>query len=412
MDDIKLFGTLEPVESGESVQPIKILLAVCDPADRAIARASLIDTKLPLDIEETDSEEATLHALISRRYDCALVECVGRGTEQTVLDLLTRARSETLITPVVAITDRVAENTTEVLVAGALDYLIKDRITPFTLGQTILRAVQFARNKVTHGESRQQLLQARQQAIMARDAALEASQVKSQFLAYITHELKTPLNSIAGYANLIEDELADASMDHLTPNVQKIAEACKYLGELVSDLLDLSRLEAGKLPLDIIPVNVSDVASEASALVTPLIQGNGNTLCVQLSSDLPLIHTDRLRLCQILINLLSNAAKYTTGGTITLHAQCVEDSGEKMLKLTVEDTGVGIAPEEMPKLFEPYTQIKPSGEQKPAGTGLGLSLSRLLCWALKGDIHAESTPGKGSVFSVLLPVTMGDGKQA
>jgi signal transduction histidine kinase len=406
VDNIEVFGSLDPAGPASEGKRISILLSVCDPTARAAARATLLETSLFLEIDEVDSQEATLHALISKRYDCALIECVKTGNEKTVLDLLARVQTEIIATPVVALTDEVAEDAAaEVLKAGALDYLIKDRITPYALSQSILRAMQLARRDGSAAGASQQLISERDQAIVARDAALEASRVKSQFLAFVTHELKTPLNAILGYADLLEDELTESSLHDLADNVLKIREAGKYLGELVSDLLDLSRLEAGKLRLVMAPVQIAEAISEATVMVAPLLDANGNTLSLDIAPDLPVVNTDGLRLRQILINLLSNAAKFTSDGTITVRAQCSVEAGKRTLEISVADTGAGIPPDQLGQLFEPYHQIEMTRKYNLSGTGLGLTLSRLLCWALGGEILVESVLGTGSKFTVLFPVT-------
>lgn len=396
-------GNLPP-ESSEN--RIKVLLAVCDPSARAAARAALLETSLFLDIDEADTQQATLHALLTTRYDCALIECVKTGSQETILDLLSRIQTEIIATPVVALTEAIPEEAAvEVLKAGALDYLIRDRITPYALAQSILRAIQVARQQRSISGATRQSIRDRDEAIAARDAALEASRVKSQFLAFVTHELKTPLNAIVGYADLLEEELTGSSLPELTVNVLKIREAGNYLARLIADLLDLSQLESGKLRLQNTKIDVAQVVSEATSLTSNLLGANGNTLVVEIAPDLPPIEADDLRLRQILINLLSNASKFTLHGQITVRVECHDDAGTRFLYLRVTDTGTGIAEDQLARLFEPYHQIDTSRKHRLSGTGLGLTLSRLLCWAMGGDILVESVLGTGSTFTVLLPIS-------
>lgn len=407
MDEVALVGTGKTVPVVSKADRIKVLLGVCCPTARATARAALVETSLLLDIEETHSQEATLHALLTSRYDCALLECITTGEQETILDLLTRAQNDILTTPVVALTEAIPEEAAaEVLKAGALDYLIRDRITPYALGQSILRAVQTAKQqRAALATSAQSLIRDRDQAIIARDGALEASRVKSQFLAFITHELKSPLNAIVGYADLLEEELEDALLPDLKDSAGKIREAGNYLGRLICDLLDLSKLEVGKLRLHITAVDLSKMIHDAVSLTSNLIRENGNTLTVEIAPDLTTIHTDDLRLRQILVNLLSNAAKFTSQGQITVQVECLHEADGSVLYIKVSDTGSGIGADQLVRLFEPYHQIDMSLKHRLSGTGLGLTLSRLLCWAMGGNILVESELGTGSTFTILLPLT-------
>jgi signal transduction histidine kinase len=408
------YATLQPggqgIPTGSAGNRIKVLLAVCDPEARALARTALSNTSLFLDIDETDTQQATLQALLTSRYDCAFIECVKSGTRETLLELLARIQHEIITTPVVALTEAVPEETAlEVLKAGAVDYIVRDRITPYALAQSILRATQVARAPRVNSASSQQLIRDRDDAIVARDAALEASRVKSQVLAFITHELKTPLNAIVGYADLLEEELADTPAQELTAHVHKIRVAGNYLGRLIADLLDVSKLEAGKLLLLNAPVDLAEVVSHAASLTQGIMRTNGNTLTVEISPDLPPVETDDLRLRQILVNLLSNAAKFTSHGQIKVHVECYDEGCAELLYIAVSDTGGGIPADQLARLFEPYHQVHTSEKHRQAGTGLGLSLSRLLCWAMGGDILVESTPGTGSTFTVLLPINPSKG---
>lgn len=405
MDEIEVTPSDAILRRGSKENRIKVLLAVCNAEARAAARAALLETSLFLDIDETDSQEATLHALLTSRYDCALIECLKIGSQETILDLLARIQTEIIATPVIALTEEIPEEAAvDVLKAGALDYLIRDRITPYALAQSILRAIQVARQQRSISRGTGQIIRDRDEAILARDAALEASRVKSQFLAFITHELKTPLNAIFGYTDLLEEELTESSMPELATSVLKIREAGNYLGRLISDLLDVSQLETGKLRLQNTRVDIAQLVSEAAELISNTLQENGNTLVVEIAPDLPPIEADDLRLRQILINLLSNAAKFTSHGQITVRVECPDEAGARFLYMTVTDTGSGIADDQLARLFEPYHQIEMSRKHRLSGTGLGLTLSRLLCWSMGGDILVESVLGTGSTFTVLLPV--------
>jgi signal transduction histidine kinase len=237
----------------------------------------------------------------------------------------------------------------------------------------------------------------------ARDQALEASRAKSTFLANMSHELRTPLNAIIGYSELLSEELPPQGFDNERMDLQKIRSAAQHLLELVSEILDLAKIEAGKLELAIEPVDVFTLLEEAVAVVEHASAANRNTLKVECSSG-GVIQTDRIRLRQILINLLGNAAKFTEDGSIIVRCSRVNRERKDWVLIEVQDTGIGIPPEHLSRLFENFQQVDSSSTRKYGGTGLGLAISRRIARTLGGDITAVSRPGEGSTFTVTMPV--------
>lgn len=228
----------------------------------------------------------------------------------------------------------------------------------------------------------------------ARDQALAASQAKSSFLANMSHEFRTPLNAIIGYSDMLLEESALA--DGQERDLVRIRESGTHLLKLVNGLLDLSKVEAGKMELDISSVPLSSLLREVEDTVRPQIQQQENQLIVKLPETPITLQTDVLKLKQCLINLLGNAAKFTQRGTLKMIAS-VE---HPVLSVEVHDTGIGMSPEQMKMVFIPFTQADASTTRKYGGTGLGLTLARRFAQLLGGDIQVRSELGKGSVFTL------------
>jgi signal transduction histidine kinase len=245
---------------------------------------------------------------------------------------------------------------------------------------------------------------------LARDAAEAANSSKSQFLANMSHELRTPLNAIIGYSDLLIEEAEELDAQDLVPDLDKIRSSGKHLLGLINDVLDLSKIEAGKMEMSLETFEVRDVVSAVAAMVRPLVEKNGNVLEMSIASDVGTMHADLTRVRQILLNLLGNASKFTSKGTVSL-AVTREDSKEReWIVFAVRDTGIGMTPEQLSRLFQPFTQADPSTTRKYGGTGLGLSISQRLSRLMNGTISVVSEPGMGSIFTVRLPVEVTDAK--
>jgi len=249
----------------------------------------------------------------------------------------------------------------------------------------------------------QQLKLVNEKLVSARDHAIDASKAKSAFLANMSHELRTPLNAIIGYSELIEEESQDAERQSLT-DLAKIRAAARHLLALIDDILDVSKIEAGKMDLFIEPFDSRELLDEVVATIQPLAARNRNTLVLDLGQDLGVLIMDRTKLKQVALNLLSNACKFTHEGSVRLSVRRSRGPGGEWLRLEVEDSGIGIAQGRLEELFQPFRQADESTTRKYGGTGLGLSISRHYCQMMRGSIEAVSSPGGGSMFTVQLPV--------
>ncbi|HZO68927.1 MAG TPA: ATP-binding protein [Kribbellaceae bacterium] len=231
----------------------------------------------------------------------------------------------------------------------------------------------------------------------------EASQHKSQFLANMSHELRTPLNAIIGYSEMLQEEAEDLGEQTFLPDLQRINAAGKHLLGLINDILDLSKIEAGRMDLFIEPFEVGQLVQDVQAIVQPLMDKNGNTLVVAYPHDVGTMQADLTKVRQTLFNLLSNAAKFTDHGTISLTAAREPDD---WLRFAVKDTGIGMTEEQLGRLFEAFSQAEASTRSRYGGTGLGLAISRHFCQMMGGDLTVESVHGEGSTFTVRLPTVV------
>ena len=229
----------------------------------------------------------------------------------------------------------------------------------------------------------------------------EASQHKSQFLANMSHELRTPLNAIIGVSEMLRED-AEALKQDLEP-LDRVLGAGRHLLALINDILDLSKIEAGRMELHLETFSLVPVIKDVAKTIEPMATKNDNRLFIDCLASLGTIHADQTRFRQSLLNLASNANKFTERGIITIAAREGQDSGRDWVTLAVTDTGIGMTPEQMGKLFQEFSQASSATASKYGGTGLGLAISRRFCQMMGGDITVESEPGRGSTFTIRLP---------
>jgi signal transduction histidine kinase len=251
-----------------------------------------------------------------------------------------------------------------------------------------------------------QLTIALEQQLAAVEAARERAEIsntaKSTFLANMSHELRTPLNAIIGYAELVAEAIGDRDDDlgELGRDIDRIRLSARHLLGLINDILDISKIEAGEMRIDIRRVDLGRMIRDVRAAVELLIRNRGNELVVEIEPDLGELDSDGMKIRQILINLLGNAAKFTENGTVTLR---VARAGTNAIRFDVVDTGIGIAKHKLELLFEPFVQADASSSRRFGGTGLGLTICRHFAGMLDGTLTAESEPGKGSTFTLTVP---------
>jgi signal transduction histidine kinase/CheY-like chemotaxis protein len=234
----------------------------------------------------------------------------------------------------------------------------------------------------------------------ARDQAEEANRTKSAFLATMSHELRTPMNAIIGYSEMLLEEAEDTGDNWMQPDLDKILSSARHLLQLINDILDLSKIEAGRMTVFLEDVDIAKTAADIASTIQPLVTKNHNNFVLRCPAGIGSMRTDLTKLRQTLFNLLSNACKFTENGTVTLEITRQEDG---VVSFAVSDTGIGMESHQLEKLFGEFVQADASTTRKYGGTGLGLAISRKFCRLLGGDITVASTPGRGSTFTATLP---------
>jgi len=243
----------------------------------------------------------------------------------------------------------------------------------------------------------------------ARDDAIEANRVKSAFLANMSHELRTPLNAIIGYSSILKEEAEDAGHDAYFEDLDRIQQAGRHLLSLINDVLDISKIEAGKQELYLETFDVPQMLDEVMNTIQPLAEQNANTLSLEIEEDIGSMHSDLTKIRQMLFNLLSNACKFSQNGKVTTRVRRETDEADVQICFQVSDNGIGMTEDQLEKVFEAFTQADSSTTRDYGGTGLGLAITRNFSHVLGGSLDVDSTYGLGTTFTLRLPAVVEDG---
>ncbi len=288
-------------------------------------------------------------------------------------------------------------------VIALLEYLVVGGVM-VAICEALRRAILDNERTFAALERSQAALQAaKEEADAARTAAEDANKAKSAFLANMSHELRTPLSAVIGYSEMLEEEVEELGQATMLADLGKIKSNAKHLLSLINDVLDLSKVEANKMDMFLEKLDVVGFVTEAASTVDSLVRRRGNTLVLDVAADAGAMRTDIVKLRQCLFNLLSNAAKFTENGRITLAVRREALPGGDWLTFAVRDTGIGMTPEQLARLFQRFTQADETTTRQFGGTGLGLALSRAFAQLLGGDVAVDSTHGQGTCFTLRLP---------
>ena len=381
-----------PSPRGHASDPIRLLLVEDDSNDAILLRRMLGSVKTArFTITQAERLADSLHRLASERFDVVLLDLSLPDSQG--LETFSRVDAAAPTVPVVVLSGLADEAVSVSAVQkGAQDYLVKGQVT----GDLLARAVRYAieRHVMLADLARRNADLGR-----AREQAERESRFKSKFLANMSHELRTPLNAIIGFSELLEQEVAGALNDKQKEYVRYVLTSARHQLQLVNEILDLSKIEAGRVELAREWTPLGAIVDAVQGIVRPLADKQGVRLDLAIAANLPDMFIDPVRIRQVLYNLLSNGIKFTPrGGVVTLSARQTFDH----VDLSVEDTGVGIRDEDMGRLFREFERIETPDQTE--GTGLGLALARRLVELHGGAISVDSEVGRGSRFTVRLPV--------
>ena len=242
---------------------------------------------------------------------------------------------------------------------------------------------------------------------IAMEKARSASQAKTDFLAKVSHELRTPLNAIIGYSEMLIEESEDDGLETYTDDLTKIHSSGEHLLTLINDILDISKIEAGKMDLYLEDFKLKDFISQVISTAQPLVEKNRNKMVVEFDDSIGTLRNDETKLRQVLLNLLSNAAKFTEGGVIKLK---ISKAARSSVKFELSDTGIGMTPKQLKNVFEEFMQAETSTSKKYGGTGLGLPISKKITEMMDGKIEIKSKVGEGTTFTITIPKTIKEKK--
>ena len=402
-------------------KPISILVVDDDEIDRMALHRSLKSTPLLTTIKEAVNAEEALETVFEYSYDCIFVDYHLPG--QNGLALVKQIRERGIDTPLIVLTGQGSEQTAvELMKAGASDYLPKNKLSPETLTRIVRSALRMHQAEILVrqtnlrlSEKNKQLerinreLETKQQQIYRQNLQLqEVSRLKSEFLATMSHELRTPLNAIIGFSQILLNGKKGILSSTQKDMLGRVLSNGRHLLELISDVLELSKIEAGRLDLELHSLDLVELVEATVDELRSLALQKNLDISVDIALDDPIATNDPVRVRQVLTNLLSNAIKFTQRGSITvslkpLIADDEAGSPSERILLSVADTGCGISEFDLPYIFEVFHQSDQKTNRHHAGTGLGLAITYSLVKIMHGEIAVESQVDKGSTFRVELP---------
>lgn len=392
---------------------LKILLVDDDLVDRMAVRRSLKKAGVQMDLSEAEDCTKAIAILKEKNFDCVFLDY--HLPDQDGLDLLKDIQAIGVKVPLIVLTGQGDERiAVEMMKAGACDYLSKSRVSPETLFQILQNALrihkaemeaQLANQRLRETNEllisqNQELEQQRQQIELQNEKLKEVSQLKSDFLAIMSHELRTPMNAIMGFSQMLMLQRHGSLTAKQKQMVERIFNNGQNLLTLLNEVLDFSKIESGSFQLYLEQFDLAALITVTSEELGSLAVGKNLTLQTELQLKNPLVVNDRASLRRILVNLISNAIKFTDSGGVWVEAT---EISPELVAISVKDTGIGIPEQDLENIFEAFRQVDQSITRRYSGTGLGLAITDSLVKMMKGQIEVESELGKGSTFRVELP---------
>lgn len=392
---------------------IKILIVDDDEVDRMMVYRSLKKAGIKAEIIEEKTGREAINRLKNDLFHCIFLDY--RLPDQNGLSLVKKLQSLNVDTPIIVLTGQGDEQlAVEIMKAGASDYLSKARVSPETLSQTVRNAIRVyqAEQEVKKAneelretnqilKQKNQELEIKQKQIALKNQELqESSQLKSQFLATISHELRTPMNAIMGFSQMLLSQYPDPLTKQQMDMVQRIYNNGQHLLNMINEVLDFSKIEAGKLHLSLAEFDLISLVTLTIQELRSLAESKNLSLNVTTNLSNSVIINDKNCLRRIIVNLVSNAIKFTDQGEVEV---ILSELNRQDIAITVRDTGVGISDEEIPYIFEAFRQGDQNLTRKHTGTGLGLAITESLSKMIQGKIEVESQLGEGSKFTLIIP---------
>lgn len=380
----------------ESDEVLRILIVDDEENVRGIIKEVL--TEVGHEVTEASSAEEALDLFTKNLYPLVITDI--RMGEMSGLDLtrkINNIREETLIIVITSYAS--TDSAVMALREGVFDYLKK----PFDDLDQITEVVYKAIEKIRAIQHKKVIIDNLQDKNQKLSTIIDDNKAKSNYFASMSHELRTPLNIILGFSELLDEAMKPIGDQEISKDIRAIQQAGHHLLTLINEILDLSKIDAGQMQLHIDTFSLDDFIKEMIELTRPFVNQNKCNISVKLAGRLGDVETDMTKLRQILFNLLSNAAKFTNQGTIEIYAHREKIGDKHWINIAVKDSGIGMTPDQLNRIFDPFVQADSSTTPKYGGTGLGLAITKRYCEMLGGEIKALSNPGKGSMFTVRIP---------